>query len=64
MYILHSATFILLLPVLILFSRYFRVYVRRFLTTKTTILYDLPNLGLAKPDEQRVRGTAVVCGGR
>lgn len=64
MYILHSTALIAFLSVFILFSRPLRAYVRRFLTKKTTILYDLPNLGQAKPNEQKAQGTAVICGGR
>lgn len=36
----------------------------RYLIMKATVTYDIPNLGVSRPDKQRVRGTAVICGGR
>jgi hypothetical protein len=45
-------------------SIYFGRYLRCKLIEKETALADLPFLGVARPKEQKIRGTAVVCGGR
>jgi hypothetical protein len=37
---------------------------RRFFVRKFTVTEDLKHLGKARQDEQRIRGNAVVCGGR
>ncbi|KAI5117976.1 hypothetical protein M0805_004909 [Coniferiporia weirii] len=36
---------------------------REFFARKTTVLYDLPNVGTPRAGESRLKGTAVVCGG-
>jgi hypothetical protein len=45
-------------------STYLGRYLRRKLIEKETALADLPFLGEARPKEQKIKGTAVVCGGR
>lgn len=37
---------------------------RQFISARTTVLLDLPNLGNSRPNEARIKGTAVVIGGR
>ncbi|KAL5485239.1 hypothetical protein ACEPAI_7881 [Sanghuangporus weigelae] len=37
--------------------------IKQYLTRTQTVLYDIPNLGRPRPDEKRIKGTAVVCGG-
>lgn len=36
----------------------------RFFLKKTTILLDLPNIGQPRPSSRRIKGTAIICGGR
>ncbi|KLO08762.1 hypothetical protein SCHPADRAFT_944175 [Schizopora paradoxa] len=36
---------------------------RSYFVGKFTVMKDLPNVGKARPDDERIRGTAVVCGG-
>ena len=35
-----------------------------FVSKRTTVLHDLPDLGEPRADGRRIQGTAVVCGGR
>ena len=44
--------------------RCFVFFLRRYLTRRSTILFNIPNLGLSRPEETRIKGTAIVCGGR
>ncbi len=37
---------------------------RSYFVGRYTVMKDLPNTGKARPDGERVRGTAVICGGR
>ena len=37
---------------------------RSFFVGRFTVMKDLPNVGKARPDNERIRGTAVICGGR
>ena len=39
-------------------------YLDEYFTRKTTVLYELENIGVARSDNQRIKGTAVICGGR
>lgn len=36
----------------------------KYFTRKMTVLSDLPKLGVSRPDQSRIKGTAVVVGGR
>jgi hypothetical protein len=45
-------------------STYFGRYLRRKQIENDTALGDLPFLGEARPKGQKIKGTAVVCGGR
>ncbi|KAH8116326.1 hypothetical protein DFH11DRAFT_1506179 [Phellopilus nigrolimitatus] len=38
-------------------------FLHRLFTRKLTVLYDLPEIGKARPDNKRIKGTAVICGG-
>ena len=38
--------------------------VRSMLVSKLTVMDDLKNLGKARADGKRIKGTAVICGGR
>lgn len=38
--------------------------VHRHFLRRMTILLDLPNIGQPRPDSQRIKGAAVICGGR
>lgn len=37
---------------------------RSYFLGRYTVMKDLPNAGKAREDRERIRGTAVVCGGR
>lgn len=37
---------------------------RSYFVGRFTVVKDLPNVGMARPDSERIRGTAVICGGR
>ncbi|THH04060.1 hypothetical protein EW145_g5799 [Phellinidium pouzarii] len=39
------------------------VYLNQYFTRKTTVLYELEDIGNARADEKRIKGTAVICGG-
>lgn len=39
-------------------------FLHGYLTRKMTVLYDLPKLGIPRPDHSRILGTAVIVGGR
>lgn len=39
-------------------------FLNNFVSKRTTVLHDLPDLGKPRPDGRRIQGTAVVCGGR
>lgn len=51
---------LLLIPPL---SYYLSLKVKDLLTERTTVLYDIPKLGIPR-SEQRIKGTALICGGR
>ena len=36
----------------------------RYIVKNNTVVYDIPNLGVPRRDESRLKGTAVICGGR
>lgn len=38
-------------------------YLTGYFTRKYTVLYELENLGKARLNEERTKGTAVICGG-
>ncbi|EJD02944.1 uncharacterized protein FOMMEDRAFT_134111 [Fomitiporia mediterranea MF3/22] len=59
----HGVLFILDIFAIVTLWRCSAYLVRQYLTKRTTILHDLPNLGRPRPDEKRIKGTAVVCGG-
>ncbi|KAG8929360.1 hypothetical protein FRC02_005706 [Tulasnella sp. 418] len=42
---------------------FLRPAMRRYIITKFTIIHDIPQLGTSRAEEDRVHGTAVVCGG-
>ena len=39
-------------------------YLGDHFTRKFTVLHELEHIGVARPDNQRIKGTAVICGGR
>ena len=39
-------------------------YLRNYFTRRDTIVFDLPNLGKPREKGKKIKGTAVVCGGR
>ena len=56
-----AAAAVVLVPVL--WTALGRV-LRHHLTTKSTILNDIPNLGERSKRQKKIPGTAIVCGGR
>lgn len=46
-----------------LLYRHISSYLRDYLTKRDTILNDLPNLGKQRGKDERIKGTAIVCGG-
>ena len=36
---------------------------RRHLVKKKTVVYDIPNLAVPRPESKRIKGTVVICGG-
>lgn len=36
----------------------------KYFTNKMTVLSDVPKLGVSRPDQSRIKGTAVIVGGR
>ena len=38
--------------------------IRQYFVKTMTVMNDIPNLGIATSDENRIKGTAVICGGR
>ena len=57
---------VVVLPGAITLWRLFGSLLDKFCTRKFTVLYDIDHLGPAhaRPDEKRIKGTAVICGGR
>ena len=47
-----------------LLYRHISSYLRDYLTERDTILNGLVNLGKPRGKDERIKGTAVVCGGR
>lgn len=60
----NHTTILACIILLFLMWKLLAILIHRYLTMKATVTYDIPNLGVSRPDEQRVRGTAVICGGR
>lgn len=52
------------LPLALLAWRISGNYLNDYFTRKSTVLYELEHLGEARPDSKRLKGTAVICGGR
>ncbi|KAI5116397.1 hypothetical protein M0805_005865 [Coniferiporia weirii] len=51
------------LPVVFFAWRFCGTYLNNYLTRKTTVLYELENIGNPRQDAKRIKGTAVICGG-
>lgn len=51
-------------PIILVVWRLCGIYLNRYFTRKTTVLYELEDIGNARADEKRIQGTAVICGGR
>ncbi|KAF5364757.1 hypothetical protein D9758_009295 [Tetrapyrgos nigripes] len=47
----------------LLVFKYLARVLRNYLLKKETIVLDLPDLGKAREDEKKIKGTAVICGG-
>ena len=41
----------------------FGLLLHRYLVGKKTVVYDIPNLAVPRPESKRLDGTAVICGG-
>ena len=52
------------IPAVYVLLRFLGKCLRAYLLRKHTVLYDIPKLGGPRPDEKRIKGTAVICGGR
>ncbi|THH06443.1 hypothetical protein EW145_g4086 [Phellinidium pouzarii] len=50
-------------PVLLLAWRLGGTYLDRYFTRKLTVLCELDDIGNPRPDNKRIQGTAVICGG-
>lgn len=53
-----------LLPLSFLAWKRTGTYLNDHFTRKSTVLYELEHIGEARPDDRRIKGTAVICGGR
>ncbi|KAH8117861.1 hypothetical protein DFH11DRAFT_1503246 [Phellopilus nigrolimitatus] len=51
------------LPIILIAWRVCGSYLNRFFTRKFTVLHDVDNLGKARTEQNRIKGTAVICGG-
>lgn len=52
------------LPLAYLAWRLSGTYLNDYFTRKCTVLNELEHIGKPRPDSGRIKGTAVVCGGR
>jgi hypothetical protein len=46
------------------FLKYLATNLRSYLLKKETMVLDLAHLGKARKDDKKIKGTAVICGGR
>lgn len=62
----HTQTFVAALSILALSLgwRALESIVHHHFLRRMTILLDLPNIGQPRPDSQRIKGAALICGGR
>lgn len=52
------------IPLIVLAWRIAGNYLYDYFARKSTILYELEHIGEARLDSDRIKGTAVICGGR
>lgn len=60
----HATAGLCAVPIAYFIWRLSGKYLMDYFTRKSTILYELEQIGKAREEDKRIKGTVIICGGR